>query len=261
MLNRCYPEEEDMTIPRAVLIFSFQCSNNLNPSQFYGSLILHEQERTLLPFSSTAPVAIAVSAAATVVRNFLPRPSTDKTSLLAEVIQHVKELKRQTLEITKESPLPTEADELTVDAANNEEGGFLVRASLCCDDRSDLLPYLIKAIEALKLRILKAKITTLGGRIRNMLMITEEDGAEQHCAEQPKRWKSFQGCRERGSFKDGEALMQVHILVIALGFTAFGFAIAVAIAIERRRSNRRWVALWQLGVEIGQAFTLQARPV
>lgn len=103
---------------------------------------------------------------------------TDKASLLAEVIQHVKELKRQTSEITEEAcPLPTEADELTVDASSDEDGRLVVRASLCCDDRADLLPDLIRALKALRLRALKAEITTLGGRVKNVLVITGDDSA------------------------------------------------------------------------------------
>ncbi|WOK93410.1 transcription factor bHLH30-like [Canna indica] len=117
------------------------------------------------------------------LRSLLPSTTkTDKASLLAEVIQHVKELKRQTSEIAEESPLPTETDELTVDAANDEDGRFVVRASLCCDDRSDLLPDLIKALKALKLRTLKAEITTLGGRIKNVLVITGENGVDHQQA-------------------------------------------------------------------------------
>ncbi|KAL7194281.1 hypothetical protein ACSBR1_034655 [Camellia fascicularis] len=91
-------------------------------------------------------------------------PSTtkiDKASLLAEVIQYVKELKRQTSLIAETSPVPTEVDELTVDAPDDEDGKFLIRASLCCEDRSDLLPNLIKTLKALRLRTLKAEITTL----------------------------------------------------------------------------------------------------
>lgn len=96
--------------------------------------------------------------------------------MLAEVIQHVKELKRQAAEIVEQIPVPTESDELTVHAANEEDDGKLVvKASMCCDDRSDLLSELIKALKALRLRTLKAEITTLGGRIKNVLVVTEED--------------------------------------------------------------------------------------
>ncbi|TVU47662.1 hypothetical protein EJB05_07268, partial [Eragrostis curvula] len=113
------------------------------------------------------------------LRSLLPNTTkTDKASLLAEVIQHVKELKRQTSEITEDAcPLPTESDELTVDASSDEDGRLVVRASLCCDDRADLLPDLIRALKALRLRALKAEITTLGGRVKNVLVVTGDDTA------------------------------------------------------------------------------------
>ncbi|KAI9091966.1 hypothetical protein K1719_027901 [Acacia pycnantha] len=114
------------------------------------------------------------------LRSLLPSTTkTDKASLLAEVIQHVKELKRQTSLIAETSPVPTEVDELTVDTADDDDmdGKFVIKASFCCEDRSDLLPELIKTLKALKLRTLKAEITTLGGRVKNVLFITgEEDG-------------------------------------------------------------------------------------
>lgn len=98
------------------------------------------------------------------------------------MIQHVKELKRQTSEITEDAcPLPTESDELTVDASSDEDGRLVVRASLCCDDRADLLPDLIRALKALRLRALKAEITTLGGRVKNVLFVTGDDSAAAGC--------------------------------------------------------------------------------
>ncbi|KAI4357868.1 hypothetical protein L6164_001790 [Bauhinia variegata] len=126
------------------------------------------------------------------LRSLLPSTTkTDKASLLAEVIQHVKELKRQTSLIAETSPVPTEVDELTVDAAD-EDGKFVIKASLCCEDRSDLLPDLIKTLKALRLRTLKAEITTLGGRVKNVLFITgEEDSSsseEQQSQEQQQQY-------------------------------------------------------------------------
>lgn len=120
---------------------------------------------------------------------------TDKASLLAEVIQHVKELKRQTSLIAETSPVPTEMDELTVDASD-EDGKFVIKASLCCEDRSDLLPDLIKSLKALRLRTLKAEITTLGGRAKNVLFITADDQdsscssatGEQHQQQQQQQY-------------------------------------------------------------------------
>ncbi|KAL5722267.1 Transcription factor bHLH30 [Ranunculus cassubicifolius] len=112
------------------------------------------------------------------LRSLLPSTTkTDKASLLAEVIQHVKELKRQTSQIAEASPVPTETDELTVDASP-ENGKLIIKASLCCEDRSDLLPELIKTLKALRLKTLKAEITTLGGRVKNVLFITSEEDQE-----------------------------------------------------------------------------------
>ncbi|KAL2347514.1 hypothetical protein Fmac_001514 [Flemingia macrophylla] len=109
------------------------------------------------------------------LRSLLPNTTkTDKASLLAEVIQHVKELKRQTSLIAETNPVPTESDELTVDATD-EDGKFVIKASLCCEDRSDLLPDLNKTLKALRLRTLKAEITSLGGRVKNVLVITGDD--------------------------------------------------------------------------------------
>jgi len=74
--------------------------------------------------------------------------------------------------------VPTETDELTVDAAaDGQDGRLIIKASLCCDDRSDLLPDLIKALKSLRLRTLKADITTLGGRVKNVLFITHDPTA------------------------------------------------------------------------------------
>ncbi|KAK6157706.1 hypothetical protein DH2020_011954 [Rehmannia glutinosa] len=113
------------------------------------------------------------------LRSLLPSTTkTDKASLLAEVIQHVKELKRQTSLIAETSPVPTEIDELIVDNASDDDGRPLIKASICCEDRSDLLPDLIKTLKALRLKTLKAEITTLGGRVKNVLFITGEDDSD-----------------------------------------------------------------------------------
>ncbi|KAK7309998.1 hypothetical protein RJT34_07179 [Clitoria ternatea] len=123
------------------------------------------------------------------LRSLLPNTTkTDKASLLAEVIQHVKELKRQTSLIAETSAVPTEADELTVDASDDEDGKFVIKASLCCEDRSDLLPDLIKTLKALRLRTLKAEITTLGGRVKNVLFITADEDTNNSTAEQQQHY-------------------------------------------------------------------------
>ncbi|CAA7049824.1 unnamed protein product [Microthlaspi erraticum] len=114
------------------------------------------------------------------LRSILPNTTkTDKASLLAEVIQHMKELKRQTLPITDTCQVPTESDDLTVDSSyNDEEGNLVIRASFCCDDRTDLMHDVIHALKSLRLRTLKAEIVTVGGRVKNVLFLSREDGGD-----------------------------------------------------------------------------------
>ncbi|XP_062190878.1 transcription factor bHLH30-like [Phragmites australis] len=128
------------------------------------------------------------------LRSLLPNTTkTDKASLLAEVIENVKELKRQTSAVLAAGEgeregeetaaqhhliLPTEADELAVDAAEDGEGRLVVRTSLCCEDRAGLIPDIARALAALRLRARRAEIATLGGRVRNVLLITADDEEE-----------------------------------------------------------------------------------
>ncbi|KAL5205718.1 hypothetical protein ABZP36_033927 [Zizania latifolia] len=124
------------------------------------------------------------------LRSLLPSTTkTDKASLLAEVIEHVKELKRHTSAIAATGDddeeeddggggvrlLPTEADELAVDATADGEGRLVVRALLCCEDRPDLIPDIARALAALRLRARRAEITTVGGRVRSVLLITADE--------------------------------------------------------------------------------------
>lgn len=104
----------------------------------------------------------------------------------------MKELKRQTSLIAESSTVPTEMDELTVDnASSDEDGKLLIKASLCCEDRSDLLPDLIKTLKALRLRTLKAEITTLAGRVKNVLFITTEDDDDDDDTDQQQQHYSI----------------------------------------------------------------------
>ncbi|KAI7990432.1 putative transcription factor bHLH107 [Camellia lanceoleosa] len=110
------------------------------------------------------------------LRTLLPCNSkTDKASLLAKVIQRVKELKQQTSELNLET-FPSETDEISVQYSNtnksiNDGGRLLIKASLCCEDRSDLIPDLIETLRSLRLNPLTAEMATLGGRTRNVLVV------------------------------------------------------------------------------------------
>uniref|UniRef100_A0A0D6R7H8 BHLH domain-containing protein n=1 Tax=Araucaria cunninghamii TaxID=56994 RepID=A0A0D6R7H8_ARACU len=113
------------------------------------------------------------------LRTLLPSTTkTDKASLLAEVIDHVKDLKRRASEIAKGNPVPTDVDELRVEADADDktsEGRILIKASLCCDDRPDLLADLNRTLLSLRLKTVKAEISTLGGRMKNVFFVTTSE--------------------------------------------------------------------------------------
>ncbi|XP_043721795.1 transcription factor bHLH106-like [Telopea speciosissima] len=109
------------------------------------------------------------------LRGLLPCNSkTDKASLLAMVIQHVKELKQQTSKITELELFPSENDEIAV-FSGDFCGRSILNVTVCCENRSDLLPDLIQTLKLLRLKTLRAEMATLGGRMRNVLIVTGED--------------------------------------------------------------------------------------
>ncbi|KAG6736346.1 hypothetical protein POPTR_006G037100v4 [Populus trichocarpa] len=110
------------------------------------------------------------------LRGLLPCNSkTDKASLLAKVVQRVRELKQQTSELPGLESFPSETDEVTVLSGEySSDGQLIFKASLCCEDRSDLMPDLIEILKSLHLKTLKAEMVTLGGRIRNVLIIAAD---------------------------------------------------------------------------------------
>lgn len=110
------------------------------------------------------------------LRSLLPGSmKSDKASLLAEVIKRVRILKRQVSEVYEYGSTPTEQDNLSVERdSTSQDGMILMKASFCCNDRPGLLFDLRHALDKLKLRTLKAEISTLGGRIKNVLILTSD---------------------------------------------------------------------------------------
>ncbi|KAF8409023.1 hypothetical protein HHK36_005095 [Tetracentron sinense] len=98
----------------------------------------------------------------------------DKATLLAEVISHVKELKRNATEASKSFVIPMEVDEVRVEPhVDGAEGGpFSIRVSLCCDYRPELLYDVRQVLKALHLKTVSTEISTLGGRVKNVFVIS-----------------------------------------------------------------------------------------
>ncbi|KAK4787003.1 hypothetical protein SAY86_010836 [Trapa natans] len=99
----------------------------------------------------------------------------DKATLLAEVIQQVKVLKRNAIEATRGLLIPMDADEVTVEPCRDgdvADDGFTLRASVCCEYRPMLLSEIRKALQSLPLKLVKAEISTVGGRLKNVFVFS-----------------------------------------------------------------------------------------
>ncbi|KAJ7948426.1 Transcription factor bHLH30 [Quillaja saponaria] len=98
----------------------------------------------------------------------------DKASLLAEVLTHLKDLKRNTAQACEGFLIPKDTDELRVEQQEDGLDGvpYSIRASLCCDYKPGLMSNIRQALDALHLMIIRAEIATLGGRMKNTFVIT-----------------------------------------------------------------------------------------
>ncbi|PON35355.1 Basic helix-loop-helix transcription factor [Parasponia andersonii] len=107
----------------------------------------------------------------------------DKASLLAEVISHLKDLKRKAREAGEDCVLPKDSDEVKVESEDELEGRpYSIRVSLSCDYKPGLLSDLRHALDALHMIIVRAEIVTLGCRMKNVFVITtcDEDKVEDN---------------------------------------------------------------------------------
>ncbi|KAJ1254932.1 hypothetical protein BS78_03G056200 [Paspalum vaginatum] len=109
----------------------------------------------------------------------------DKATLLARVVEQVKHLKRRASEATQSMPLPPETNEVSIElhtgdtdtdtAATGTDKTVYIKASISCDDRPDLIARLIQAFHGLRLRTVRADLTSLGGRVQHVFMLCNEE--------------------------------------------------------------------------------------
>ncbi|MQL83764.1 hypothetical protein Taro_016276 [Colocasia esculenta] len=127
-----------------------------------------------------------INAHLSTLRSLLPgTDKLDKAGLLAEVISYVRELKVSASEISKECNVPADADEVKVEVYGDgsNSGNLSIKASLCCEDRPELLTDLRRTVQSLHLKTAKAEISTLGGRVKNVFVMTCEgngNGIKHH---------------------------------------------------------------------------------
>lgn len=113
----------------------------------------------------------------------------DKAALLGTAVEHLKELKRKTLEVSKTLTIPSALDEVTVtDCHFDQEAGsttsntLFIRVSICCDNRPELFGELSHAIGSLRLRMLRAEMSCLGGRMKSCFLVCTKDSESLNVA-------------------------------------------------------------------------------
>ncbi|XP_075483243.1 transcription factor bHLH30-like [Primulina tabacum] len=111
---------------------------------------------------------------------------TDKASLLGEAVRRLKELRQATAELTAMDRtnddikskhkttvdfalFPTETDELKICSCEDASG--LIKATLCCEDRPEMILDLIQALNSVKAKVMRAEMCTIGGRTKSILWV------------------------------------------------------------------------------------------
>ncbi|KAK8552139.1 hypothetical protein V6N13_120560 [Hibiscus sabdariffa] len=135
-----------------------------------------------------------INAHLSTLRSLLPNTTkTDKASLLAEVVHHVRELKKQMEDVGQRDrdgccndnqpeldtpwPFPGECDE--ADLSFCDEEGKLLKATVCCEDRPGLNYELSRVIRSVQAKVIRAEMTTVGGRTKSVVVMQWSGDEEQ----------------------------------------------------------------------------------
>ncbi|RLN25250.1 transcription factor bHLH30-like [Panicum miliaceum] len=126
-----------------------------------------------------------INAHLTTLRRMVPDTTQmDKATLLARVVDQVKLLKRKASEATQSMALPPETNEVSIELHSGDNGVVVagadkmvyIKASISCDDRPDLIAGLTQAFHGLRLRAVRADLTSLGGRAQHVFVLCREEG-------------------------------------------------------------------------------------
>ncbi|CAI0417525.1 unnamed protein product [Linum tenue] len=124
-----------------------------------------------------------INAHLSTLRSLLPkRVKPDKASLLAEAVDHLRQLRKHAAEKvagkTGAEPwclIPGELDEATVSCCGGGDGKKkMMRLSVCCNDRPGLNRDLSQAIRSVRARAVRAEMVTVGGRTKSVVTVEME---------------------------------------------------------------------------------------
>ncbi|KAM3197099.1 hypothetical protein ACQJBY_072646 [Aegilops geniculata] len=121
---------------------------------------------------------VRINAHLTALRRMIPdTKQMDKAALLARVVDQVRHLKRRASEAAQLTPtVPPEADEVSVEfCTGDDDSSLYMKASVSCDDRPDLVAGLIRTLHGLRLRTVRAEVTSLGGRVQHVFTLCKDE--------------------------------------------------------------------------------------
>ncbi|EYU20034.1 hypothetical protein ABFS82_06G065300 [Erythranthe guttata] len=117
-----------------------------------------------------------INAQLSTLRKLIPMSEKmDKAVLLGHAVEQIKEQSKRAKEVSKLSTIPTENDQVTIidDHSNTDKESHIIqmKATICCDDRPELLSEINGAIKGLGLTVMEAEITGLGGRVNSSFVV------------------------------------------------------------------------------------------
>ncbi|KAG9138511.1 hypothetical protein Leryth_012784 [Lithospermum erythrorhizon] len=131
------------------------------------------------------------------LRTLVPKTiKADKASLLAEVVQYLRDLQENASKAAASTPyldefshhlsgggmniptlFPSEKDELELCYCNKDEA--IVQVTLCYEDRSDIMAELSRAIKSIQGKIVRAEMSTIDGRTKNIFWVQLSIGGDE----------------------------------------------------------------------------------
>ncbi|CAM8949338.1 unnamed protein product [Rhodiola kirilowii] len=120
------------------------------------------------------------------LRKLVPKSEKmDKAALLASVIDNVKDLKSKATEVSKGFTVPSDVDEVSIstyvpqeDTSASCQADIFIEATMCCEDRPELLAELGKALQSQKLLIIRAKMACLDCRVQIELLLSSNGSSD-----------------------------------------------------------------------------------
>lgn len=92
---------------------------------------------------------------------------------------------------------PSESDELNIsycnssnnnNTDNNPDGSLIIKASMCCEDRPEIMMELRRALSTVQGKVVRAEMSTVGGRIKCILWLQMlENGCKEGLLVQLRR--------------------------------------------------------------------------